>query len=123
MDSAADKNMELAIGRMLRFGVIVSGLAVLAGGIVYLAKAPSVMPSYSTFHPVSPALRSVTGVLLGVRRLDSRSLIQLGILLLIATPIVRVIYCVVGFARQRDRLYIGISTLVLAILIFSLLRG
>jgi uncharacterized membrane protein len=68
-------------------------------------------------------LRSVTGVLLGVRRLDSRSLIQLGILLLIATPIVRVIYCVVGFARQRDRLYIGISTLVLAILIFSLLRG
>ncbi len=123
MDSLADKQMEVAIGRMLRVGVIVSGLVVLAGGLLYLIQAPSATPPYSTFHPVKPDLRSIAGVLSGLRHLDPLSLIQLGILLLIATPIVRVVYCVVGFIRQRDRLYIAVSTLVLAILIYSLLRG
>ncbi len=50
-------------------------------------------------------------------------MIQLGILLLIATPVVRVVFCVVGFARQRDRLYVAVRTLVLAILIYSLMSG
>ena len=123
MDSIADKKMEVAIGHMLRVGVIVSGLVVLAGGALYLIHAPSATPTYSTFHPVKPALRSIVGVLSGLRHLDPPSLIQLGILLLIATPIVRVVYCVAGFIRQRDRLYIAVSTLVLTILIYSLLRG
>ena len=60
---------------------------------------------------------------MGVARFDAASVIQLGILLLIATPVVRVVFCVVGFARQRDRLYVAVSSLVLAILIYSLMSG
>jgi len=43
------------------------------------------------------SLRTVNGVLQGVSHLDAESIIQLGLLLLIATPVVRVIFCLVGF--------------------------
>jgi uncharacterized membrane protein len=68
-------------------------------------------------------LNTVAGVLHGVLRLDAKSVIQLGILFLIATPVVRVVFCIIGFTRQRDVLYIGVSTTVLIILTYSLFRG
>ncbi len=61
-------------------------------------------------------------VLEGIRHLDSRSVIRLGILLLIATPIVRVAFCLYSFAMQKDKLYIPISGTVLAVLLYSLLH-
>jgi len=123
MNSTADKKMEVAIGRMLRFGVILSAVVVFAGGILYLAQSTAHIPNYAHFHATAPSLRTISGVLHGVRELGPQSIIQLGILLLIATPMVRVIFCIVGFSLQRDRLYIAISTAVFAILIYSLVRG
>jgi uncharacterized membrane protein len=51
------------------------------------------------------------------------SIIALGLLVLIATPIARVVFAIVGFARERDMLYTVISFIVLAILVFSLVHG
>jgi uncharacterized membrane protein len=48
-------------------------------------------------------------------------LIQLGLLLLIATPIFRVALSIVGFAIERDHLYVGFTAVVLVILLYSLL--
>jgi uncharacterized membrane protein len=118
-----DKEMEIEIGAMLRVGVTISAIVVLLGGILYLWHASGPVPDYAHFHATSDPLRSITVVLRGAVRLDAESVIQVGILLLIATPIVRVAFCVVGFARQRDRLYVGISALVFLILIYSLLQG
>jgi uncharacterized membrane protein len=42
---------------------------------------------------------------------------------LIATPVARVALCIVGFARQRDKIYVGISVGVFAILMYSLIHG
>ncbi len=50
-----------------------------------------------------------------------QGLIQLGLLLLIATPIARVALSVVGFAIERDRMYVAFTLIVLAILLYSLL--
>ena len=50
-------------------------------------------------------------------------MIQFGLLLLIATPVARVVLCVIGFARQRDRLYVVVSSVVLLVLIYSLSKG
>jgi uncharacterized membrane protein len=50
-----------------------------------------------------------------------RSLIQLGLLLLIATPIARVVFSIVGFAIERDRMYVAFTLIVLAVLLYSLL--
>jgi len=50
-------------------------------------------------------------------------LIQLGLLLLIATPVARVAFSVVAFAMQRDRLYVAVALIVLAVLMYSLMGG
>ena len=80
-------------------------------------------PKYSHFHSESTSLQRIEGVLRGAVHLDANSVIQLGLLFLIATPVARVAFCVVGFARQQDRLYIVISSSVFVILIYSLIQG
>jgi uncharacterized membrane protein len=118
-----DKEMEIEIGAMLRIGVTISAVVVLLGGVLYLLHAGSAPPDYAHFHATAGHLRSIAGVLQGVSRGDAASLIQLGILLLIATPVARVALCVVGFARQKNGLYVGISLIVFLILLYSLFAG
>jgi len=120
MAELTDKEMEIEIGLMLRIGVSISAAVVFLGGVLYLIRETA-LPDYAHFHP--DRLRTLTSVFHGVAHFDASSVIELGILLLIATPVVRVVFCVVGFARQRDRLYVAVSGLVLAILIYSLVSG
>jgi uncharacterized membrane protein len=120
MASLTDKEMEAEIGLMLRVGVSISAAVVFLGGILYLFHS-TVLPDYAHFR--ADRLTTVASVFHGVARLDALSVIQMGILLLIATPLVRVVFCVVGFARQRDRRYVAVSALVLAILVYSLVSG
>lgn len=122
MASLTDKEMETEIGLMLRIGVSLSAAVVFLGGILYLIHERE-LPDYAHFHATPDHLRTIVGVIHGVAGFDAASMIQLGILLLIATPVVRVVFCVVGFARQRDRLFVAVSALVLAILIYSLTSG
>ncbi len=118
-----DKALETSIARMLAGGVIFSSIAVLTGGVLYLKNAKTQVADYAQFHASAPSLRTMDGVLQGVLHWNAESIIQLGLLLLIATPVMRVIFCVVGFSRQRDKLYAAVSFVVLAILIYSLARG
>jgi uncharacterized membrane protein len=118
-----DKQLEASIASMLRVGVILSAIVVVAGGFLYLRGASIAAPNYARFHPEAPSLRTVVGALRGLAHMDAASIIQVGIFLLIATPVVRVMFCIVGFARQRDPLYIAISATVLAILTYSLTQG
>lgn len=123
MQAFTDKQMDLAIGKLLRFGVIFSAILVFLGGILYLRNPLRSAPKYSHFLAESTSLQRITGVLRDAVHLDATSVIQLGLLFLIATPVARVAFCVVGFARQRDRLYIVISSSVFVILIYSLIQG
>lgn len=118
-----DKQMDLAIGKLLRFGVIFSAILVFLGGILYLRNPLRSAPKYGHFLAESTSLERVTGVLRGAIHLDANSVIQLGLLFLIATPVARVAFCIVGFARQKDRLYIVVSSSVFFILIYSLIEG
>jgi uncharacterized membrane protein len=122
MASETDLNMEIAISRMLRAGVTLAAFVVLAGGILYLSRAHGVEPDYRDFHGVPSPADRFAPVFDGVRHLDSRSIIRLGILLLIATPILRVAYCVFGFAAQKDRIYVVVSSIVLVVLLYSFFR-
>jgi uncharacterized membrane protein len=120
--SEADLKMEITISRMLRAGVSLAAFVVLVGEILYLWQAHGVRTDYGYFHGVPTPVEHFTLVIEGIRHLDSRSIIRLGILLLIATPIVRVAFCLYSFAMQRDKLYIPISATVLAVLLYSLLH-
>jgi uncharacterized membrane protein len=114
--------MEITISRMLRVGVSLAAFVVLVGEILYLWQAHGIKTDYGYFHGVPTPIDRIALVLEGIRHLDSRSVIRLGILLLIATPIVRVAFCLYSFGMQKDKLYILVSGTVLAVLLYSLLH-
>jgi uncharacterized membrane protein len=121
MSSDADTKMEIAIGNMLRIGVGVAAGVVFTGWILYLVQAHGAAPDYRHFHGQPILLRDIGVIFRGVLALDSRSILKVGILLLIATPIGRVVFCVVDFAWQKDKLYVLVSSIVLAVLAYSFL--
>jgi uncharacterized membrane protein len=118
-----DRRLETIIGRLLQIGVLASAATVLAGGILYLVQSHSGHVDYRSFEPGSPYLLSLSGIVLSAAHFESLGLIQLGLLLLIATPVARVALAVVGFALERDRLYTVVSLIVLSILAFSLIHA
>ncbi len=118
-----DRRIELWIGSLLRAGVIIAAAIALAGGIWYLAVHGTDIPRYGTFRGEPDSLTRITAIVGAVLSGRSAALIQLGLLALIAVPIVRVAFSLVAFALERDWLYCVVTALVLAILLFSLLGG
>ena len=119
----SDHKVDLIIGNLLRLGVIIAAVVVIAGGVPYLIANASHPVIFSTFHGQPDELTTVRGIVRGALALHSHAVIQLGILLLIATPIARVALSLVAFAKQRDRTYMVITTIVLAILAWGLSGG
>ncbi len=115
--------MALLVATVLRGGVLIAAGVTLAGGIPYLVLHGKEVPDYHTFHGANAPLRSVGAILHGVTALDLRAIIAFGAILLIATPIARVLITFIGFALRRDWTYVVITTIVLAILFYSLLAG
>jgi uncharacterized membrane protein len=115
-----DQRIETWVGVLLRTGVMLAAAIVLTGGILYLAHTPGPRPDYSHFHAEPLQFTQFTSILHGVATLNPESIIMLGLLVLIATPVARVLMCIVGFLFERDRLYVAISAIVLAILLYSL---
>jgi uncharacterized membrane protein len=118
-----DKDMQLVIGNLLRGGVLLSMTIVILGGIIYLIRHGAQFPEYKTFHGQPQGFRTITGIFHSVWTGRGRGIIQLGILVLIATPIFRVAFSVIGYLREKDYLYMAITFLVLCIILFSMLGG
>jgi len=108
------------MGNLLRAGVILAAAVVLVGGIFYLIHYGATSPDYRVFRGEPADLRSVSGIFADAIDLRSRGLIQLGLLLLVATPVARVVFSVFAFARQHDLTYVVLTLIVLAVLIYSL---
>jgi uncharacterized membrane protein len=119
----SDERIENVIGNMLRAGVILAAAVVLTGAILYLAKYGGQKPQYQVFRGEPSDLREVSQIVTQAVSLHSRGLIQLGLLLLIATPVARVAFSVAAFAAQRDWLYVSITLIVLAVLAYSLISS
>ncbi len=118
-----DHHIEVIVGNLLRTGVLLAGAVVVIGGAIFLARHGRAVPQYHVFHGEPVALCTVSGIVREAVSLRGRDIIQLGLLLLIATPILRVAFSVVGFALERDCLYVGVTLVVLAVLVFSLAGG
>ncbi len=115
--------MQVVIGWVLRLGVFVSMAIVLMGGILYLYRHGHATTDYSTFKGVPDFVQTLPGIIHGIATLRGRAIIQAGIILLIATPVVRVAFSAVGFILEKDRLYTVITFIVLLIIIISALSG
>ena len=116
-----DRRIEVILGNLLRTGVLVSAAVVLAGACIYLYRHAHDPADYRVFRGEPSEYRTISGVIQSVISGRGQGIIQLGLLLLIATPIARVAFSVVGFAIERDRLYVAFTMLVLAILLYSFL--
>jgi uncharacterized membrane protein len=117
----SDQKMKILIGDLLRAGVALSAIVVLGGAIVYLARNGDSPVNYRTFHGEPEDFRSVAGVLREVFALRGGGIIQLGLLLLIATPVARGAFSILGFAKEGDRMYAIVASIVLVILLYSLI--
>ena len=118
-----DQQVETSIGNLLRISVIIAALVVLLGGIIYLVRFMGSHPDYRVFTGEPKDLRTVSGIFMDALTLHSRGIIQLGLLILIATPVARVIFALFAFALQRDRIYVVVCLIVLTVLIYSLSGG
>ena len=116
----SDERVDALLGTLLRVGVLVSAAIVALGGAIYLVKYGASTPAYGEFRGEPADLRSVGGIARAALELRGRGLIQLGLLVLIATPVARVAFSLFAFARQRDRTYVVVTGFVLVLLVLSL---
>jgi uncharacterized membrane protein len=121
--SWSDERVEQLVGRLLQIGVIVAAVVVVVGGVGLLARYGGDVANFRVFRAEPSELQSLAGIARGALALDSRAIVQLGLVLLIATPVMRVGLTLVAFLEQRDRLYVAITALVLALLLYGLLWG
>ena len=118
-----EDEVEQLIGRLLQVGVLVAAAVVMIGGIMLLVQHGNTPVEFRTFSAAASPLEGLVGIFRGCFALDSRSIVQLGLVLLIATPVMRVALTLVTFALQRDRLYVLITSVVLLLLLYGLIWG
>ena len=118
-----EHEVEQVIGRLLQYGVLLAAAVTLLGGVLLLLHHGSATASHSVFRGEPAQLRSLSAIVGGAFAGQAMAIVQLGQLLLIATPVARVAFTLVAFALQGDRLYVLVTTIVLALLLYGLLFG
>ena len=123
MSNFKDNDMQAVIGWILRIGVLLSMSIIFIGGVIYLYRHGHIAADYHTFKGVPDFVTTAPALINGVFTFRGRAIIQAGIILLIATPIIRVVFSAIGFVLEKDYLYTGITLLVLLIIMASMLSG
>lgn len=118
--TSSERQLEQLLSNWLQYGVFLASAIVLAGGLFYLIHHGFQPADYHVFRGEPSELRSPAGIINAVRSGSREGIIQFGLLVLIATPIIRVALSLLFFLRQRDINYITITLLVMAGLIYSI---
>ncbi len=119
----ADRDLDVALAMALRGGVLLAAAIVVVGAAIYLARHGLSLPDYRTFRGEPIELRSPASIWATARTFTGRGVIQFGLLVLISTPIVRVLLSVIGFVRERDWMYVLITLTVFSLLCYSLVAS
>ena len=115
-----DKEVQIILGTLLRIGVLVSSVIIFLGGILYLTGHSNELVSYTEFKPVPSKFSGITTIFEGLLTFDGLAIIQFGVMLLIFTPIARVVFSIFSFLIERDYMYVAIGAIVLGVIITSL---
>lgn len=118
-----DRRLETVMGRLLQAGVLLAAAVVTTGAVAYLVQHHADRVEYRSFVPGGADVCTFPGIVRSAAQFESLGIIQIGLVLLIATPVARVALAIVGFALERDRLYTVVSVLVLLILLASLMHA
>ena len=111
------------MSQLLRFGVLLSAAVVLLGGILLLLPIGRALADHREFVGNHDGLRGLAAIFRAALALDPRGVVQLGIVLLIATPVARVLIALILFLRERDKSFVWITLIVLAVLMYGFLGG
>jgi uncharacterized membrane protein len=115
-----DERIDIIIGNILRVAVIISALFVLAGAVIYLSRHGLEAPNYGVFSGVPKNLSGFEKIMESAWNIKSMGIIQLGLLILIFTPVARVAFSVVAFLLERDYMYVIFTLIVLTVLLLSI---
>ncbi|MCT4397854.1 DUF1634 domain-containing protein [Pediococcus ethanolidurans] len=108
--------IELIIGQVLRIGVLISAAVILVGVLLIVFTGQT---GYSAkIYPTT-----VNAIASGIVALKPFAIVMLGLFLLILTPVLRVVVSIYAFAKERDHLYVWITTFVLVILLIGMWIG
>ena len=120
-------DIKLLIGNTLRWGVTVACAIAFVGGAIYLARhGGETMKDYTTFDYNAPhpeEYTTLTGILRSVGRGEAAGWIQLGVIALIITPILRVVLSFFDFLQEHDWLYAAITAIVFSVILLNSLGG
>jgi len=115
-----DARMRELMGTLLRVGVLASAFLVIMGGVLFFIQHPNEIFDFTIFKGEPARFRQVHLIVKEALNFRGRDVIQLGILMLIATPVARVIFSLIGFLIEKDWIYVTITAVVLLILSLSL---
>jgi uncharacterized membrane protein len=119
--------VELLISNLLRVGVAASLLLVAAGTVISFVHHPDYLTQPPALQrlttPGAAFPHTIRDVIRGVEDFRGQAIVMVGLMLLIATPVARVAVSILGFVYERDRRYVIITTIVLALLVLSFVLG
>ena len=119
--------VEILISNLLRTGVVTSLTIIVIGTVMTFVHHPQYLSSRTELqHLTQPGAafpHDLKRVSQGLSRLEGRSVIVLGLLLLIGTPVMRVAVSIVAFLYQKDYVFVAVTSIVLGLLLLSFVLG
>ena len=122
MSQNTKKDIQQLVGNTLRIGVWLSFSITVLGLLLFLAGHSNIQFAPETL-PAEPQKFSFSELKNGLVHGDALSIIALGVLILLITPVLRVLFALYGYWLERNKLYMLISIIVLAIIASSLFIG
>lgn len=112
-----EQDVALLIGHIMRIGVIFAAIVMLIGLLLLFIRHGG---GHATkdFFPTT-----LTGIVTGICALKPAAIMMGGLFLLLLTPVLRVVVSIYSFIKEKDMLYVVLTTIVLLILIFSFIMG
>jgi uncharacterized membrane protein len=117
---------EVLISNLLRLGVVLSLSLVSAGILLTFFHHPDYFSSAQALRRLTApehVPHSLADVLAGVVAVRGQAVVMVGLMVLMATPVIRVALSLLIFSRQRDRVFVGVTSVVLGLLLLSFLLG
>jgi uncharacterized membrane protein len=117
---------ELLISHLLRSGVMLSLTLVTFGMLLTFLHHPDYFSSAQALQPLTAperGPRELGAVLVEAGKARGQAWVTMGLLVLMATPVLRVALSLLVFSRRRDRTYVAVTTGVLSLLLLSFLLG
>lgn len=118
-----DVDLNRSVGNLLRLGVILSVITSLIGFVKLFMEGFQMPRKYKLLDMGTSSEKVWSHFWETLCKGEGMAIIQLGILMLIFTPLMRIIFALIGYLKEKDYVYVVISSIVLAIMAISFFTG